>query len=119
MDCTFLSGTVGGGTGAFGVNPSSVYYNLFLNPDSGFNPEKWVDSAATAMYQKGTTAANPGPDWLAMTSQLTQDGFTVPVYAPEDLYYVTKGIGGVVFPVSAGNIGQGAPPYIANIYPES
>lgn len=116
-DGAILSGQVGIGTSGFGIDPTAIYYGLLLAPTAAFNLDKYVDASANALYAKAATSAHPDADWEGLTRQVTNAAYVIPVYAPESLWFVKKDVDGVAFPISNGNIGEGAPPVIANFYP--
>jgi peptide/nickel transport system substrate-binding protein len=106
-----LSGKYQLAAGYFGINPSQVYWNLFLSPDSVLNPSKWSPPQSVQdSFAQSSRAADPTADLVSMNQQLTEGGYPLPVYLPTSLVFAAKSVGGISFPTLPTGIANGTFP---------
>lgn len=95
----------------FGINPTQIYWGLFLSPTAPLNPMHWLGApAASREFQRAAQAAAPAQDLAAMSRNLTDIAYPLPIYSPLSLVFANKNISGVYFPVLPNGIANGTFP---------
>lgn len=102
-----------------GINPSQVYWSLFLAPTAVLNPSKWIPpQSVQASYARASTAEDPAADLVAMSQELTEVGYPIPVYAPKSLVFADDSVGGIAFPTLPSGVANGTFPDPTEFHPK-
>jgi hypothetical protein len=95
----------------FGINPTQIYWSLFLSPTAPLNPMHWLGAPeASREFQQAAQAAAPAQDLAGVSRNLTDIGYPLPIYSPLSLVFANKKISGVYFPVLSNGIANGTFP---------
>lgn len=114
-----LSGKYQLGAGYFGINPTQVYWNLFLSETGLLNPGHWSGyPQVLASYEQASAAADPKPDLIAITRRLTELAYPLPVYTPNSLVFAAKSVGGISYPILPNGVVNGTFPDPTEFHPQ-
>lgn len=95
----------------FGINPTQVYWNIFLSPAAPLNLRHWAgDAQASSEFAQAAGASDPSQDLTAMSRRLTSVAYPLPIYSPLSLVFAKKNIGEISFPVLPNGIANGTFP---------
>jgi peptide/nickel transport system substrate-binding protein len=90
-----LSGTYPAVLWTRGGDPTWLFYGLFLGPKALLNEHGWDDPVIDRLWQKGQEAKNPGVDWQDIIDRTVNQADFIPLYTYQNIYYVSKSVGGV------------------------
>ena len=114
-----LSGKYQMTAGYFGINPTQVYWNLFLSQAGLLNQHHWaVDPQVLTSYASASAAADPKPDLTAITSRLTELAYPLPIYSPQSLVFAAKSVAGISFPNLPNGLANGTFPDPTEFHPK-
>lgn len=78
-----------------GGDPMWLFYGLFLGPKALLNEHGWDDPLLDKAWLVGQRAVNPRTYWKAMTDRTVTQADFLPLYTYENIYYVSRHVGGV------------------------
>jgi hypothetical protein len=89
-----------------------------LSRNSILNPSKWSPPRSVQdSFAHSSLAEDPTSDLVAMSRQLTEGGYPMPVYLPKSLVFAAKSIGGISFPTLPTGIANGTFPDPTEFHP--
>jgi peptide/nickel transport system substrate-binding protein len=69
-------------------------YNVYLSPTAPVN-FYGTNAELDRLYEEGAASSDPQADWKAMWKVYASEAYIVPLVINPNLYYVSKGVGGV------------------------
>jgi peptide/nickel transport system substrate-binding protein len=100
---------------SLGVNQYATYIPIFTTATAPMNQSKVDDPTIDTLNQEYLTSTNQTKYADQVSTYVTQQGWYLPVWAPETLFFANKSVKGLAFPILPNGLSYGEPPDSANI----